>query len=429
MNTIEFVADYLQQYINIYREEYRRLISPSPYGRGLRDIMASPFLDASELDCALCDDGYVIWDGWECVDNTRRSLTSLMSRKLAGYEESVESEINLRYEMGTPIEWHEARRLRVPPSVDYAVRNLGNTILAVYRYHASVAGIVGWLTHNAVHSVGDNYNGQHIWTPHICRYSEFGHPESASRNVFRHLEWSHNFDELAWDPRAIWARAHLDVTRLYANSVDNPGTHGGFAYTSLSPGAPMLPDRLNKLEMAIEGFESLLGYQPDAPESVFHDYLIANPILLDAYGDPVNKPRWRYPDGGTVSGKAHVEPDIVMKYRNFKYRLIELERPSKLLVTNQGHPRSEVTQTTSQIAEWKLYIDRHYAEIEKDFPGIAGNYTGTVIIGRETSLSAGKSGDPQYIRDMLNRQFQCEVLTYEDVIAEARAALLRLSSL
>jgi len=83
--------------------------------------------------------------------------------------------------------------------------------------------------------------------------------------------------------------------------------------------------KLAVLEQLINRFEKLLNEFPDGHESVFHDFLKENSILIDVYvsqKDIVSKPRFHYPPGESPLGKAYVEPDFVIKYAGNKYKLV-----------------------------------------------------------------------------------------------------------
>jgi Domain of unknown function (DUF4263) len=186
---------------------------------------------------------------------------------------------------------------------------------------------------------------------------------------------------------------------------------------------------LDILASAADGLESLLNTRGGDPESVFHDYLFANPILLDVYGLAESKPRFICPPGDPL-GKTHVEPDFILKYPNLTYRLIELERPSHNLGTKQGHPPVGVTHAAYQIAEWTDYISRNYQLISARYPGIAGSYTSTIVIGRNSLNSIGNAKDVAHHKSLLRGQLNVnEVLTYDDLIEKARAAIRQLDNL
>lgn len=189
-------------------------------------------------------------------------------------------------------------------------------------------------------------------------------------------------------------------------------------------------NRLDLLRSASDGLAKLLESGTDQPESVFHEYLMENPVLLDIYGQAESKPRLKYPDRGPT-GKTHVEPDFILRYWNRTYKLVELERPAHGFATQVGHPRVEVTHAAYQIAEWRDYIANHYDRIRDRFPGISTSYTSVLVIGRSTNSSFGKAAeDPRRYVSMLRQQLGVdEVLTYDDLVERANVAIRQLESL
>ncbi len=162
-------------------------------------------------------------------------------------------------------------------------------------------------------------------------------------------------------------------------------------------------------------------------------FLKDNPILLDIYGgEAISKPRLKYPtlEESPPLGKAYVEPDFIIRYPFNHYRMIELEKPSKKIATKVGHPRSEVTQTTFQIAEWKTYIKNHYDLIKTEYPSINFNCISTVVIGRDTEESFGTGRDIKKYKEYLKMQFSVdEIFTYDDLVSKAKSAYQQLNSL
>jgi hypothetical protein len=189
-------------------------------------------------------------------------------------------------------------------------------------------------------------------------------------------------------------------------------------------------ERLSRVGAAIDSFARLLDETAEGEEAVFHAFLKQYPILLDVYGEAVSKPRFVYPPNASPLGKAYVEPDFVIRYPGNAYRLVELERPGKLVATASGQPRADVTQATFQIAEWRAYIANHYDQLRELFPGISSNNSATVVISRGNARAFGAGRDMTKYKELLRAQFAgIEVLTYDDLIERAREAYARMASL
>jgi uncharacterized protein YjbI with pentapeptide repeats len=186
--------------------------------------------------------------------------------------------------------------------------------------------------------------------------------------------------------------------------------------------------RLSLLETLITRFERLLNEQPQGNESLFHNFLIENPILLDVYGEPDSKPKFPFPEGDSPLGKKYVEPDIIIKYPGNKYKLVELERPSKHWGIKQGQTTSELNQAAFQCSEWDYYIKNHYELIKDRYPGISNQRSYMVVIGRKNEANVG-GRNPEEYRHYIANHYPYEICFYEDLLDKAKqvhAVLTRL---
>jgi hypothetical protein len=184
------------------------------------------------------------------------------------------------------------------------------------------------------------------------------------------------------------------------------------------------------LETLINRFEKLLDDYPQGHESLFHEFLIQNPALLDVYGEPDSKPKFPFPEGESPLEKKYVEPDVIIKYPNNKYKLVELERPGKHWGTKQGQTTSELNQAAFQAcSEWDYYIRNHYDLIKDKYPGISNHRSYMVVIGRKTHANVG-GRNPEEYRQYIAGQYPCEICFYDDLLDKAKqahAALVALS--
>src|SRR5919199_279368 len=188
--------------------------------------------------------------------------------------------------------------------------------------------------------------------------------------------------------------------------------------------------KLSVLETLINRFEKLLDDYPQGHESLFHEFLIQNPALLDVYGEPDSKPKFPFPEGESPLEKKYVEPDVIIKYPNNKYKLVELERPGKHWGTKQGQTTSELNQAAFQAcSEWDYYIRNHYDLIKDKYPGISNHRSYMVVIGRKTHANVG-GRNPEEYRQYIAGQYPCEICFYDDLLDKAKqahAALVALS--
>lgn len=185
---------------------------------------------------------------------------------------------------------------------------------------------------------------------------------------------------------------------------------------------PFLKDAvISRLDIAIRELDSLLTRSPDEIEAKFHDLLATYPILLDPIGEVHSKPLFIYPPGySSPTGKKKLQPDFIISYSVQHYRLVEIERPNKKTVTDQGHQRATVTQAAYQLSEWEHFLEHHSKEVEHIFPGIGSrpNRSYTLIIGRNSDIGPYKNIDD--LRTQLKRAIGEEVLTYDDLLIQAK---------
>jgi hypothetical protein len=429
------VADYLIRYIERYRQTYAKFIDPPPAGHGYPDLHISPYLYSTELNCYLADDGYAIWDGWEVADPTKAirvappdSRTEAEIRALEGRIFPVLSVQNLSAQGAI-------RFCRMPgPTVAITETFKGTTRLNVRQYATDIQSLLLMLTLgcNVIAEPMSTINQgptNDFWVPNTLRNATFCSQGDVYARFYHYLQVSRYLDESAWEPRTIWARVRVDLVQDFLSALDIESRPDG-ATIGYGRYGDIAFDRLSLLGRAIDRFQELLKERGDAPESVFHDFLASNPVLLDAYGTPVSKPRWHYPEGESPLGKTYVEPDFVMKYHGGGYKLIELERPSKRLATTQGQPRAEVTQATFQIAEWRAFIDHHYPEIKDKLPHITSRCPAMVVISRTSEKAVGAGRDFEAYLQLLNANYPgIEFYTYDDIVIRAREMYARLSSL
>ena len=188
--------------------------------------------------------------------------------------------------------------------------------------------------------------------------------------------------------------------------------------------------KLSVLETLINRFEKLLNENPQGHESLFHEFLTKNPALLDVYGEPDSKPKFPFPEAESPLEKKYVEPDVIIKYQNNKYKLVELERPGKHWGTKQGQTTSELNQAAFQAcSEWDYYIRNHYELIKDKYPGISNHRSYMLVIGRKTHANVG-GRNPEEYRQYIANQYPCEVCFYDDLLDKAKqahAALVALS--
>lgn len=161
----------------------------------------------------------------------------------------------------------------------------------------------------------------------------------------------------------------------------------------------------------LDEFDALLV----GPEEPVHQFLKQHPELLC----PTNDRYWsKLPLGDRVS-------DFVFREPYNDYQLVEIEAPIRKLFRKNGQQREELTHAINQIMDWIQYIANNKQRVEEEFGliGISTNPRSLVVIGRSSSLT---EENRRKLATLQAQQNKLRILTYDDVIAAARANLERL---
>lgn len=442
------VADYLVAYINTYRTEYARFTAAPPTGCGYPQLAISPYLNSLNLIVYLARDGYVIADyshepeyawhiaggpAWmvdaEPTQVPEHIISMLRGQNILGKNIGIYRIVH-QQPLPTGIE------KGVLPSFDAEQkRRVGSTRLLVRSYPTSISDLIARLTLGAVGPILDlnlTSSQTEFWTPRVIRGIGVTTADRTIKHWFNYLEIGSHVEPAAWDQRSIWVRVSVDLRRHFIHAIEALNSAEGFISFD-APTAPLdlaqsIPDKLNHVKIAIDGFVALLEERGSEPEAVFHRYLAANPVILDVYGSVESKPKFRYPpDQLPPTGKTYVEPDFLIRYPGQRYRLIELERPAKGLATVRGEPRSGVTQAAWQIGEWKDYIQNHYDLLRERYPGISSGPWTQVVISRSAVEQSGVTDVSRYLAMVRQQLGVDEVITYDLLVERAREAYARLS--
>jgi hypothetical protein len=148
------------------------------------------------------------------------------------------------------------------------------------------------------------------------------------------------------------------------------------------------------------------------PEEPAHQFLKQHPELLC----PTHDRYWsKLPFGNRVS-------DFVFREPHNDYLLVEIEAPIRELFRKDGQQREELTHAINQIADWIQYIADKKQNVEEELGlvGISTNPRTLVVIGRSASLS---EENRRKLATIQTQQNKLRILTYDDVIASARANL------
>ncbi|HSS98794.1 MAG TPA: Shedu immune nuclease family protein [Terriglobales bacterium] len=165
----------------------------------------------------------------------------------------------------------------------------------------------------------------------------------------------------------------------------------------------------------LQEFETLL----QGKEEPVHQFLKQHPELLC----PTCEKSWSKLPFGKGDGKR--VSDFVFRESHNDYLLVEIEAPIRELFRKDGQQREELTHAINQIADWIQYIadNKHKVEEELGLAGISTNPRILVVIGRSSSLT---EENRRKLVTLQATQNKLRILTYDDLIAIARATLGRL---
>jgi Shedu protein SduA, C-terminal len=231
--------------------------------------------------------------------------------------------------------------------------------------------------------------------------NESTHFTARSRIVlptgWRAIEVYPLLDESHWLPEAAsqWAETDLLFALFQRNTRDQE-------LAALDGRA----EKRRQVAALLSEFETLLA----GAEEPVHQFLKQNPILLYPTYDRL----WsKVPFGEHVS-------DFVVRESPGDYVLVEIEAPYRELFRQDGHPRYELTHAIDQINDWLAYLADHRTDIESKYEmrGISASPRALVVIGRASGLT---DDNRRKIATMQERQPRLRIMTYDDVIANARA--------
>ena len=211
------------------------------------------------------------------------------------------------------------------------------------------------------------------------------------------------FPEEHWNPEyaAVWAELDILAAVVQHNLVAS-------ALGAIDPRGAT-----RKLYAALlDEFEALLT----GAEEPVHQFLKEHPQLLC----PTSERVWsKLAFGDRVS-------DFVFREPTNDYLLVEIEAPIRELFRKDGQQRQELTHALNQVADWVQYIadNKQKAEEELGLTGISTNPRSLIVIGRSASLT---EEDRRKLVTLQASQYgKLRVLTYDDLLASARANLERL---
>jgi hypothetical protein len=185
---------------------------------------------------------------------------------------------------------------------------------------------------------------------------------------------------------AEFCRARLVELILSFESDDDVAFRVGSGFSNLTfsevPAAKELFAALSARWLAVSSpilaqYEALILDQPDS-EPAFQRFLTDHPQLLD----PMAVQVWPQPD---LFGFRF--PDFVIRRADNSYVVVEIERPSKALVTASGHLSADVTHAEQQVVDYRSYLIQRFGDARQHFPNF-DDPDCMVVIGLEQPLDS-----------------------------------------
>jgi hypothetical protein len=445
------LAEFVFAYARNYREAYSRATTPPPNGPGYPAVPCSPFLVGSEFDIYIARDGVVINHiarepeyEWFIAGGPALKVDYEPTRTPPEVTEKLRAAGILGKRIGIyrivakkpmrPSVWR-GRVRQIAREIAFRDSDLG-IALNVREVLGLLSEVVNSLSFGAYGHILDirlPTPASAIGQPHLIKNFGIFTADLGGKRFFSHLELHGQADRAAWDTRTIPIRVQHDLRRdLAAWLADPTQERGGSINLGGGPDwIEVYSDRLARLEAGIAALRAALQMHSGEIEAVFHKVLADHPLLLDVYGTSESKPRFVYPEGtSSPIGKKILEPDFLVRYPDCSYKLIEVERPSKNVATEQGQPRAEVTQAVFQCAEWRHFIKTHYQVLSDRYPEIQTRCKTAVIMSRNNQLSFKGIEEINAYKGLMMEQFRIdEFYTYDDLYDRAKTAYELLSGL
>ncbi|WP_095153942.1 Shedu anti-phage system protein SduA domain-containing protein [Pseudomonas sp. Irchel 3E13] len=448
---IDKVSKFIFSYVEKYRNHYKNSLTPPPYGAGYPNILKSPYLDASELNIYIAQDGIIISlekeppHQWYVFGGPAKYSDYEPSRRPTSLIEHLKK-YDL-YDKPTPIYrlvskkplascvWR-GRLQKIITSTTTSSTEL-NLSLKISQLGTSTREVLNILTFGVYGSIfKDTFyeeNADFGFSQKIVNMGFFP-ADLNNRRYFQYLKIICHVDEASLDLRLVDLLVQKDLRQDLLDAAASNGTERDGAILSFGNTDKWLASyntKMESLKLAITELSDALKFKNNAPEQVFHEIIERNPILLDVYGEVESKPEFRYPGGlSSPIGKKKLQPDFIIRYGNSSYKMIEIERPSKDIRTTQGQPRAEVGQAVFQTAEWKHYISTHYNLLSEKYPNIHTKCKTCVIMSRATQQNISTPAQAQEYIGMVTLQYNLdEFLTFDDLLERAITAYSKLTGL
>lgn len=162
-------------------------------------------------------------------------------------------------------------------------------------------------------------------------------------------------------------------------------------------------------ERILREFESLINAHRN--EETYQEFLKNNPSLIDPLAfDVFNKVRL---------GIEHTT-DFVIRRLDDEYILVEIEKPSSKIFTQQNDFTAVFTHAMGQVLDFQEWVEGNIAYAEKLLPHISSPQ-GLLIIGMKRDLS------PEQVKKLkrfnINTRGRLSVITFDELLEQGRKYL------
>jgi hypothetical protein len=156
----------------------------------------------------------------------------------------------------------------------------------------------------------------------------------------------------------------------------------------------------------LESFDKLIADQPDS-EPAFQAFLTMHPQLLD----PMAVQIWPQPD---IFGFR--EPDFIIRRADNSYLVVEIECPSKSLLTAGGQLTADVTHAEQQVTDYRSYLMRRYTDMLLHLPDF-DDPDCLVVTGLQRRLDEKQAGA---LRDANRHRHRLRIVGFDWLADRAR---------
>jgi len=145
-------------------------------------------------------------------------------------------------------------------------------------------------------------------------------------------------------------------------------------------------------DRTLQAYQELIeAFADDEPS--FQKFFEANPQFLD----PMAVEAWPEPN---LFGSR--KPDFVVKRSDGSYLIVEIECPSKVIMTKAGQPSADVTHAEHQATDYRKYMLGHITNVKDVFPGFSEPDC-LVVVGLEGALTKNQKSALASLNDARHR--------------------------